>query len=178
MKKKLALLIYPRVWKHLNRIFKEAEVLAEEGIVDEVIITSILFDQSMKEVEYIHPNVKIERINVYSNFLPKSTIGDGIRFIEFMIRIFLNHRKKKPFLVIPHRLSVLPLGSLFKKVCNSKVFYSPHELETESIGLTGTRRTVMRYFEKNFNQSPICICSLNARIGENSEKNSNMQKII
>jgi hypothetical protein len=70
-----------------------------------------------------------------------------------MMRIFINYRKKKPFLVIPHRLSVLPLGSLFKRVCKSRIIYSPHELETESVGLTGARRTIMRFLERNFIKS-------------------------
>lgn len=147
---KIALLIYPRVWKHLNRIFKEAQVLVDNKIVDEVIITSILFDPSLAEEELIYPNVKIERINVWSNFLPKTSIGDGIRFLEYMCRIFFKYKVLKPFLVIPHRLSVLPLGSIFKRSCNSHIIYSPHELETESIGLVGMRRFIMRFLEKSF----------------------------
>ncbi len=146
--KNICIILYPRVNDHSSRILKQAYYLTEQNIVDEVLILSMYFDSKLEEVVKISDKINIRRLKSVTHGLPKNALGDAIKFY-----VFNNLCKKiikdiSPSLVIPHSLSVLPIGVWAKKSFNVKLVYDAHELETERFNLKGLRQTISRRMER------------------------------
>jgi hypothetical protein len=143
-----ALIIYPRVSNHASRILKQADFLIKNQIVEKVLILSMYYDTKHVLNEEVSDNISISRLKVSTYNLPKNAIGDSIKFAEFIIRCISIVAKIKPILVIPHSLSVLPIGVWAKLFYKKPLIYDAHELETERYQLKGTRKRISKIMER------------------------------
>jgi len=146
-KSNIGIIVYPRVGNHASRIFKQAEFLIDKKIVEEVLILSMFFDKNLAEEVIIGDKIKIKRIKTRTSGLPKNAFGDSVKFLEFtqLCKNFI--KKTLPTIVIPHSLSVLPIGVWAKKKLKAKLIYDAHELETERFNLKGLRKIISQKME-------------------------------
>lgn len=143
-----AVIVYPRVGLHASRILKEAECLVNDQGISEVLILSMFYDNTLPTTQIVNDRIKIRRLKTWTYSLPKNSVGDSIKFIEFIFYTLIAFGWMRPKYIIPHSLSVLPIGVIFKKVFGSTLIYNAHELETERTGLKGRRQQISKMLER------------------------------
>jgi len=144
----VAVIIYPRVGNNASRILKQANFLTDKNIAKRVLILSMFHDDRLQQLENISDFITIKRIKTKTYHLPKNALGDTIKFIEFFFKCIRIIRSVKPVFVIPHSLSVLPIGVFSKTLRKRKVIYDAHELETERNNLHGVRKQLSQFVER------------------------------
>jgi glycosyltransferase involved in cell wall biosynthesis len=152
MNSKTAIILYPRVNKFSSRILREAKALLDGNIVTEVLIFALHHETELPKTEHIDTHIRVERLSgIFSNG-PKTALFDSLRFLEFAFLCLVRGRYYRPQFIIPHSLSVLPTGVLFKTIYGAKLVYSPHELETEAERLHSVRQRIMKLIERTLIQ--------------------------
>ena len=130
-------------FRNESRVLKEISSLETSRVFDSFTVISLGADDLSKE-EVINSKAKIQRVNLISRKLPKSSFFQMIKFIEFIFKSFLIIKNENPDVVNVHTLSLLPFGWLLKKTLNVKLVYDAHELETEKNGLHGVRQRISK----------------------------------
>jgi len=139
--------IYPSSFKYETRILKETKSLVNSGLVDKVVIVAI-WESDVNEHEQLDDKREVWRVPLKTRYLPHGYFWKVLKYIEWMVRIFIRFKREHAILVNCHSLSVLPLGILFKMFVESKVVYDTHELETETCVMSGIRRIFSKVLEK------------------------------
>lgn len=134
-------------FKNESRVLKETYSLIHSGLVDYVHIVA-LHEEGLKEKEEIDNKRDIWRVKLTSRLLPKSLIFQLAKYVEFSIRVLVFSRRKKVKLINVHSLGLLPIGWAVKLITGGKLIYDAHELETETNGLRGFRKSLSKYVEK------------------------------
>ena len=164
MSNKYNLHIYPSPFKNESRILKETESLASAGIFRQIWIAAT-WAPGLNEHESLDDTRQVWRVRIRSNSWNLGLISRLIQALEWQIRIFFRFRKKAD-VVNCHSLLVLPLGSLFKLFSNSIVIYDTHELESETVGKTGSLRTAAKIIEKLFISTTDYVFTVNESISD------------
>ncbi|MCO6431171.1 MAG: glycosyltransferase [Deltaproteobacteria bacterium] len=141
------LVIYPTEFKHESRILKETQSVAEQGLMDRIIITA-LWREGLKEYEELDGKRLVWRVKLRCARLPKFFLTEILKYLELMFKLLLHFRNSKVSVVSCHSLSVLPIGALFKLFQRPRLVYTPHELETERTGLSGVRKKLSKLVER------------------------------
>jgi glycosyltransferase involved in cell wall biosynthesis len=143
---KVNLHVFLSDFKHESRVLRETKGIAESGLFGKIVIAA-LWDSSVKEVEEIENNRVIWRVRLKTRILSKDLLTQVMKYIEWIGNIFFRFRKDNIACVNCHGLSALPVGLIFKVFNKSKIIYDTHELETESNGLAGIRKTLAKLLE-------------------------------
>jgi len=133
--------------KHESRVLRETKSIVDSGLIDKIFITG-LWERGFKEVEEIDDKRVVLRIPLKTRNLPTNLFSQIIKYIEWTGNIFLRFRKERITHINCHGLSSLPIGALFKTFKRSKLIYDPHELETETNGLSGIRKQISKFLER------------------------------
>lgn len=134
-------------FKNESRILKETDSLINSGLVDYVHIVA-LHEEGLQEREEVDSKRDVWRVKLKSRLLPKSLIFQIAKYVEFSIRVLVYARRKKIKLVNVHSLGLLPIGWAVKLITGGKLIYDAHELETETNGLRGFRKSLSKSIEK------------------------------
>ncbi len=107
-----------------------------------------VWEEGLKEYEPLDDKLAICRIRLQSRFLPKDIFSQAIKYLEWMLKIYIKFRKEHPKIVHCHDLQTLPIGILFKYFQKSLLIYDSHELATEH-ALTGIRQYLGKILERS-----------------------------
>jgi len=143
---KVNLHVFLSDFKHESRVLRETKSIVESGLVKKLFIAG-LWERGVKELEDIDDERVVWRIALRTRNLPKDLFNQFIKYAEWVIRIVIKFRKEPIAVVNCHGLSALPVGIFFKYLKKSKIIYDTHELETESNGLSGMRKTLAKLLE-------------------------------
>lgn len=134
-------------FRYSTRLLKQTRSIIKYNIANKVYIAS-LHSIGLNKKEFINSSIILDRFHLYSRFLPKTILFQFIKNIEFLCVLFIHYRNKGINVVNIHSLTLLPVGVLLKFAYKSKLVYDIHELETETIFLSGFRKTIFKYIEK------------------------------
>jgi glycosyltransferase involved in cell wall biosynthesis len=130
-----------------SRVLKESESLLQSGLVKKIFIVA-LYENGLQEYEKIGYHRTVWRVKLETRNMPKLFIFQALKYFEFCLRVFFFSKKNNVDIVNVHSLSLLPLGVWLKIRQRAKLVYDTHELETETNGLTGFRKSVSKIVER------------------------------
>ena len=139
--------VYQSSFRHESRILKETRSICKCGLFDKVYIAAI-WEPGLKEKEHLDVRREVWRVRLKTRYLPSGSFWKAIRFIEWLIRIFLRFRRQRIALINCHSLLILPLGIVFKHFLRSKLVYDTHELETETTAMSKLRKRFSKMIER------------------------------
>ena len=140
--------IYPSVIGVESRIFRVTEAVQQWSIFDRVTILGI-HDADLPTRQLMSDGREIVRITTpFRNlrWLPARIL----RFLAWYVGCILHFRRARIACVNCHSLSTLPLGWCLKIFTGAKLVYDTHELETETVTTTGTKRLLAKVTEALF----------------------------
>lgn len=140
--------IYPSPFKFESRILRETKSIIEQRLADNVIIASG-WESGLKTHEQIDEFRTVIRYKLFFDRFNKNLFTYSLRYVEFILKVFLEFFNKKIATVNCHSLFVLPVGYLLK-LYNRKTWliYDAHELESEKTGLGNWSRKICGGLEK------------------------------
>ncbi|PSR18710.1 hypothetical protein C8255_06000 [filamentous cyanobacterium CCP3] len=136
--------IFLSPFTHESRALKESRSLVSANLFDGVLFAA-LWKPALEEHEKVDSSRSIWRIKLRTKGLP---VIHFAKYFEWMARITFQTRKKSVPVVHVHSLTALPAGVFFKWIRKAKLVYDAHELETESNGLTGSRKQIYKLLER------------------------------
>lgn len=139
-------------FRNESRVLKETESLINGKIFSQIYIASLWCDD-LPEHEIIQENITLNRFKLITRKYSKSFLIQILKYIEFCYSILRFYRKKNIQVVNIHTLSLLPLGVILKYTYRVKLVYDAHELETETNGLRGARKSIAKKLEQLFIRS-------------------------
>ena len=101
----------------------------------------------LEEHEQLDSKRNVWRVPLASRRLPKNIVSQLLQYLEWMLKIVWRFRKEDIRVVHCHDLPALPIGVLLKAFKRSRVVYDAHELETETMYLSGIKKKMARYLE-------------------------------
>lgn len=151
--KNTAIHIYLSTFENESRILKQTKSLIEYQILERVIVLA-RGRANLPEFEEFDKNRFVYRVR--SGFLkdkiPPRGLGrvtQVIKIFDVLFRFLLIIKKEKPRFINLHQVLLLPLIPFIKLVSSKTVLiYDAHELETETNGLDGFRKKLMKFFER------------------------------
>lgn len=149
-------------FRNESRVLKEISSLQSSDIFNSFTVIALAADD-LNEYEMLTEFFSVHRLKLRTRACPKNAIFQLLKFFEFMIKCYKLVRNQKADVVNLHTLALLPLGWILKTTLNVKIVYDAHELETEKNGLTGFRKKISKWVERNF----IKTCDLVIVVGDN-----------
>ena len=140
--------IYPTSMLKEARIMRITKVLSAARLFSSIELVGVQEEQ-LPSVEAVDERRSIVRMARRSRIGGNSTIGKGLRTIEWSARVAHKYAKLKGACISCHSLPVLPLCVLLKYLTRGKLVYETHELETETIECRGLRRLLYKLLEKS-----------------------------
>lgn len=134
-------------FRNESRVLKETSSIVHYSIADTVYIASLYASDLEKEKRYSERLI-LNRFELKSRNLGKHFFVQVFKYIEFVYKVTFFYRKKAIEMVNVHSIALLPLGVLLKYLYGAKLVYDTHELETETSGLYGFRKTLAKWMEK------------------------------
>jgi len=133
--------------KHESRFEREARVLLDSSLATEVVLAGRLQD-GLAEEEFLGTGIRIHRIRLRTDGLPRSAMLQIPRGIEWAMRISALAGRLRPSVIVAHSLPALAPAIIAGLAARRPVLYDAHELETERNGLTGARQVAARWMER------------------------------
>lgn len=141
--------LYPSPLTHESRILKESQAIASFSDFSCIVLVGAAC-RGLTDAEMLDESRTIMR---FSRDVPAwlpATVGKVLGVAAWSWRVFRCFSTKPVSCINCHSLSTLPLGVALKFRTGAKLVYDPHELETESNGLGGFRRTIAKVVERAF----------------------------
>ncbi len=131
-------------FKNDSRVLKENISLQNAGY-DVVVVA--LHEGSLQEFEMVG-NISVHRIKLKSRGWSKNRLIQLVKYLEFIYRAIKGYKDSD--IVHCNDLNTLPVGVLIKKFFNKdvKIVYDAHEYETETNGLGGIQKHLVKRLEK------------------------------
>ena len=130
-----------------SRVLKQIHSINSLDKFDEIHVAA-LHDSTVLHDELIDDFIHVKRFELSTRGWSKGLFVQSIKYIEFVVRVLFYYRKRKIKMVNIHKLSILPLGYLFKLFFGVILIYDTHELETEINGLSGVRKKISKWMER------------------------------
>ena len=133
--------------KNESRLFKQARAIVGSGIASRVDAIGLAAD-GLPEMESLDQNITLYRLALRSRGLPANFLFQILKSLEFLIRVAGTYRGRGVSMVNVHGVDLLPLGVILKWMFGARLVYDPHELETETNGISPLRRRMAVLFER------------------------------
>ncbi|WEJ63145.1 glycosyltransferase family 4 protein [Thiomicrorhabdus lithotrophica] len=145
-----------------SRVLKENQSLQKAGYDVQVIA---LWEAGLKVFDVVG-GVPVHRVRLVTKHWSNNKLIQLIKYLEFIVRVLKQYRKID--IVHCHDLNALPVGWLMKRLLNRavKVVYDAHEYETETQGLKGLRKKVIKVLEKRLIYSADAVITVSESIAE------------
>ena len=135
-------------FRNESRVLKETNSLIKYGIADTVYIASLYASNLEKEQRYSERLI-LNRFKLKTRNLSKYFFMQVFKYIEFVCKVTFFYQTRAIKMVNVHSIALLPLGVLLKYLYKAKLVYDAHELETETSGLSGARKKLAKFMEKD-----------------------------
>jgi glycosyltransferase involved in cell wall biosynthesis len=142
--------IYPSAFTHESRILKEAKTLRAHLGFTEIMLVGV-------RAKGLLPSERVDDATTIFRLGPGKGAGRLAKLVMHLfwcIHVFFFVLRQRPACVNCHSLPVLPIGVAIKLLTGAKLVYDAHELETETSGLSGVRKTASKLVERLFIRIP------------------------
>jgi glycosyltransferase involved in cell wall biosynthesis len=131
-------------FKNDSRVLKENISLQNSGYDVKVIA---LHEESLKEFDEVQ-HIPVHRIKLKSRGWSKNKFIQLLKYFEFMYKVVKQYKNSD--ILHCNDLNTLPIAFTIKKFFNKKVkiVYDAHEYETETNGLQGIQKKLIKQVEK------------------------------
>ena len=172
--------IYPSSFKHETRMLKETKSIINLKLANFIEIIAF-WENGLKEEEQIDTERKVIRLKLFFANFAKIPFLRMLSKLEFIVKSILYYKGKKIHFINCHSILVLPIGVILKKIgAANSLIYDTHELETETVGLKGRYKKILKYLERRcikYCDSVICVCEPIADWYKQEYKIENVQVI-
>ena len=141
--------IYPSTFQNETRILKIVRSLKNKKVFSEILIIG-RWKEGLQFEESIEPGISVLRIKPIFGHAVGGGVGRFLKAISWYLAVILALSGKRTACINSHSLAVLPLGAFLGFFKKSKVIYDTHELETETVALSGFRQVFARFVERQF----------------------------
>jgi len=140
--------IFPSPLAFDSQQMREVEAIRDLGLASSVRI-GCTWLEGLPESEVREGDLQIKRFRLYFDRFRKSAPISALKYVEFLVRVFIHFRKTKNTVVNCHSLFVLPIGVLLKLSGAARgLIYDAHELETECPGHGNVMKTAFKLLER------------------------------
>lgn len=137
-----------------SRLIKTCDSIVSLNLVDEVIIIGY-WEEGLELETQLSSNIKVIRVKT---LIKRTKFRKGIlrkfivfiSFIGFHLSVIKRTANIRPDFISCHNLQLLPLCALLKWFYKVRLFYEPHELETEKTGINERFKFIFKFIEKKF----------------------------
>jgi glycosyltransferase involved in cell wall biosynthesis len=137
-------------FKNESRVLKQTQSIIDSKLVNQIIIVAFK-EASQPETQFIHPQIRVDRINTIIKFKPgkMNSLTRMLLMIEWLTRIFFKYKFSGIKIINCHSVELLLFGYCVKLLNPSiKFIYDTHELETEKDGISGLIKRMVQVIEK------------------------------
>ena len=156
---------YPSTFRFESRMLKETATALESGAVDDVLVLA-RWEPGLAEAEQIDAQRAVRRLRTPAGDRLPGMLGSIVRLLEWQVRAFVAIVRAHPVIVNPHSLPVLPVAAAARLVTRAAIIYDTHELETETVGASATRRRIGRLLERLLVPMCVVVVVVNRSIGD------------
>jgi glycosyltransferase involved in cell wall biosynthesis len=139
--------IYPAPFMEQTRVFKITRSLVESGIFPRIVIYGVGGGEEAG-AQKLDARRDLYLISRSLDNKKSSLLFKVANTIEWSYKIIQNIRGRKVTCINCHSLAVLPLCVYLKKKTHATLIYDTHELETETDGVGGIRKALMKIAER------------------------------
>ena len=157
--------IYPSPFINESRILKITKSLSDAAVFERIIIFAT-WEEKLSPQEQIDDRREVSRIRRNLGGKTGGFLAKVAKTLEWSWKIFRRVRSIEVVCINCHSLPVLPLGVFLKRVKKGKLIYDTHELETETVGLSGIRKRAMKALEKRLLPFVDEVCVVNESIAD------------
>ena len=136
--------LYPSAFLNESRILREAGSLSRLALFDRIDLVGVGQD-GLAPVENVQNDIRIVRIEQRSG---AGLLGKLARTWGWSRAVYARYRDEKLACINCHSVATLPLGVMLKRRTGAKLVYDAHELETETHGLIGLRKSLTKRAER------------------------------
>ena len=147
-------------FKNDSRVLKESISLQNAGYKVRVVA---LHEEPLKEYEEIE-GIDVHRVKLKSRGWSKSAFIQIFKYIEFVYK-FIKLYKNSDILHC-NDLNTLPIGVIVKRFFNRnvKIVYDAHEYESETIALSGIKKSLVKWLERVLIKDADCVITVSETI--------------
>lgn len=142
-------------------MLKETKTIISRGLATHIEIIAF-WENGLEEEEHLDEDRKVIRLKLYFARFAKKAVFRMLSKIEFITKTILYYKGDNIQFVNCHSILVLPIGVILKKMGVANILiYDTHELETETVGLKGFYKKILKYLERKFIKhcdTVICVC--------------------
>lgn len=158
-------IFYAPIYMSESRLLKTCNSLLSMQLVDKIFIIGF-WERGLKEKESFSKRLEVIRVKtiIKKLKLSKGAIRKAVALLSFLGYHFSAVYyccKIKPSYISCHNLALLPLCVVIKFLTGAKLFYEPHELETERTGMSVKLKKISRIIEKffiRFSDKTVTVC--------------------
>lgn len=139
--------LYPSPMTHESRILKETEAVASFTALDPILLVGTSA-HGLPDHEVVDSRRQIIRLSRTPPMGFSGSPGKALGVAGWSVRAWRRLARRRVACINCHSLPVLPLAVALKRRTGARLVYDTHELETESNGLGGLRRTISKRVER------------------------------
>lgn len=131
-------------FKNDSRVLKENISLSNAGYSSTVVA---LHEEPLEEFQETH-NVRIHRVKLHTRSWSRIPLIRVLKYLEFCFTVAKKYSQSD--IIHCNDLKTLPVGAFIRSFFNRKIkiVYDAHEYETETIGLKGVQKILLKQLEK------------------------------
>lgn len=139
--------LYPSPMTHESRILKETDAVSSFAVFDRIILVGTM-GAGLPDTVSIGKRREVYRFSRSAPAWLPAVMGKVLGVTGWSLRVFRRFALEPITCINCHSLSVLPLSVALKWRTGARLVYDTHELETETNGLGGIRKTVAKLVER------------------------------
>ena len=157
--------IYPSTFANESRILKIVRSLRSRAVFTQLRVLAV-WKEGLPRHEVLADGIEVLRVAPLFGGAMKGTAGRLLKVVGWYLGVLWALRGVKVSCFNCHSLPVLPLSVLVKLWKRCVLVYDPHELETETAGLRGTRQWLARRVERLLVGRAHAVCVVNRSIAD------------
>jgi glycosyltransferase involved in cell wall biosynthesis len=137
--------LYPSWILNESRMLREARTLSRLAVFERIDLVGC-GGPDLPQDQDVGGRIWIRRLAYRS---AEGGLLQKIReILRWTVTVYRTYRKQPLACVNAHSISTLPLGCALKLATGARLIYDAHELETETTGLSGLRKTATKLLER------------------------------
>ena len=135
--------IYASPLTNASRMFKIARSVHQAGLFSESHMVGVLTPGTSPRDE-VSPGLFVVRIPASRR---RGNLGRVLRVLLWQPRVYLRYRREPLSVVAAHNVWVLPVCRMLSRKTGASLVYNAHELETETLRMTGLKQRMAKAIE-------------------------------
>lgn len=158
--------VYASPLVNASRMMKVAKSVHSTGLFTESHLVGVQVAGTFGR-EDIAPGLAVVRL---PGSRRRGNLGRILRVVLWQPRVYLRYRRQPVAVVAAHNVWVLPMCWLLSRRTGASLVYNAHELETETLGMTGLVQRIAKVIESQFITKCAITSVVNAWIADWYEK--------